>query len=469
MLDLKKLDAHLGALYEQKKLPGVSVCVMGPEGLLFERGYGYRNADGSLPVDGDTVFGIASMSKSMVALALCMLEEEKKLSIDDPVYFHFPSFEIPGTPRDTVTLRHLLMHTSGLPPIEPLEWSIAMNTPARDSEWLRAMRKNAPNKMETIDQVVEYIKNCPYEMLGSPGEYMSYCNDGYGVLSYVVDNASGITLELYLKEKVFAPLGMNRTVLDVDGAQAKAMAGGNITSLFEREDDTLQCDDIWSVLPPYRGCGLVKSTAKDMAAYYRCLSNDGRHENRQILPANAVRRMIGREFPETLRLFYCLGLTKRSFHDHVICEHGGGLHGVSSHGALLYGEGYGFCVLCNQGDMDVEPFTGAMMNAVMGLPLDASHLWLKPANRTFSSPEAIVGTYRGHEGVPVDVTVYLQDGALRATMNKEEMNLVYCGHALFLGHVRENEPPKARFEFYIRGGSAWGVQVGSRVFQRVSV
>ena len=59
---------------------------------------------------------------------------------------------------------------------------------------------------------------------------------------------------------------MTRTVMDDDCAAARAMAGGNITSLFERgEDGVLSCDDDWSVLPPFRGCAMVKSTARDMA------------------------------------------------------------------------------------------------------------------------------------------------------------------------------------------------------------
>lgn len=470
MFDTKKLDEYLRALYEKKELPGVSVCLMGPEGIVFEKGYGYRNEDGSLPVDGDTVFGIASMSKSMVALAFCLLEAEGKLSIDDPVYFHYPGFELPGTPRDTVTLRHLMMHTSGLPPIEPLAWSISMNTPGLDNEWSRAARASAKSKMESIEQLVDYIKSCPYELLGSPGEYMSYCNDGYAVLSYAFDNASGTTLESFLKEHVFQPLGMSRSILDVDCAEAREMADGNITSLFEREEGKLVCDDKWSILPPYRGCGLVKSTAKDMAAYYRCLSNDGVHEGKQVWPAGAVRRMIGREFPETEKQVYCLGLTKRLYKGTVICEHGGGLHGVSSNGALLYGEGYGFSVLCNQGDADVEPFTWAMMNAVMGLPLETSQQWLRPIGRAFGEPEALVGTYRGHEeGEPTDVKVYVKDNEPYALLNKEEYKLIYCGGAAFQGYQKAEDAPKMRFEFYIRGGSAWGAKMGSRIFQRVSI
>src|SRR5699024_10578297 len=116
----------------------------------------------------------------------------------------------------------------------------------------------------------------------------------------------------FCQERIFASLGMTRTVMDDDCASARAMAGGNITSLFERgEDGALACDDDWSVLPPFRGCAMVKSTARDMAIYYRCLANWGIHEGRQVLPRAAVEEMIGPRVPARAIPCYGLGLYKR--------------------------------------------------------------------------------------------------------------------------------------------------------------
>ena len=102
---------------------------------------------------------------------------------------------MPGNPKDSVTIRHLCMHTAGIPPMEPLEWSIAVNTPGRDSDWARQLKKTAPNKMDTIEQIIAYIAEGKYQTLGAPGECMSYSNEGYAVLCYLIDaaarNASG--------------------------------------------------------------------------------------------------------------------------------------------------------------------------------------------------------------------------------------------------------------------------------------
>lgn len=466
MFDIQAADRRIAQLVAAQHLAGVSVCVKGPQGTIFEKGYGVRDAAMRVPVDVDTMFGIASMSKSITALALCILESEGKLSIDDPVTKYFPQFRVPGAARDAVTLRHLAMHTAGIPPMEPLEWSIAMNSERRDSEWLRAMRAQSPNKMDTIEQVIDYIARCEYRPVGAPGENMSYCNEGYAILSYVADQAAGVKLEAYCAEKIFAPLGMTRTVMDDDCAQAKALSGGNITSLFEREDGVTRADDNWSILPPFRGCAMVKSTARDMAAYYRALSNGGVHEGRQAIPRAAVERLIGAEYPEGAQETYCLGLYKYARFGHVICEHSGGLHGVSTKGGLLKGEGYGFAVLCNQGDEDVDGIMWVLYSAALGLPLDTCFRRFEPVGRAFSDPEMVEGEYVGHEGVPERVCIWQEDGKLLGKTNSRAFALRYCGGTRFLGYQDGSDTPVIRLEFFIREGKSWGVRVGSRIFGR---
>ncbi len=463
-LDFSMVDQKIQALIARDKLPNLSVCVKGPDGTVFEKGYGFRDQSMSGPVDEDTVFGIASMSKSITALALAILETEGKLSYDDPVTKYFPDFSVPGAPKDMVTLRTLARHTAGIPPMEPLEWSIAMNSRDREGDWVTAMRQSSPNQMDRIEQIIDYIASCPYPTVGMPGENMSYSNEGYAVLSYVADQAAGIPLEQFCIERIFRPLGMSRTIMDDDCVSAHAMAGGNIVSLFEYDGDTLTCDDHWSILPPFRGCAMVKSTSRDMAAYYRCLSNYGMHEGKQVIPAKAVESMIGPSIPATDQAVYGLGLYKRVKEGHVICEHSGGLHGVSTKGGLLLGEGYGFAVLCSLGDADMDDVMWVLYNAVMGLPLETSHRWFIPVGRTFSDLQMLEGTYIAHEGMPSRVRI---DNQGHAVVSDHETCLVYCGASRFLAMDAEKpDVSRGRLEFFFRDGRAWGVRVGSRIYTR---
>ena len=332
---LEELDRSLARRTAERKLPGVAVCIRGPEGVIFSKGYGHRDGAGKLPVDEDTIFGVASMSKSMTALALAILETEGKLSLEDPVVRYFPTFRVPGNPRQDVTLWHLATHTAGIPPMEPLEWSIAMNTPGRESQWSRTLRSSAPNPMSTIGQVIDYIAQGDYPTLGAAGEVMSYSNEGYAILSYVVDQAAGIPLEQFLMERVFRPLRMTRTVMDVDGSEAKALSGGNISALFDLDDDgNLSWDVGRSTLPPFRGRPRPLHRPRHGPLLSVPLQRRRAGRGALVSPAAAVERLAGRAFPTQEKAVYCLGLNKRELEGHVYCEHSGGLHGGLLRGRL---------------------------------------------------------------------------------------------------------------------------------------
>lgn len=469
MEDVEKLERRLAALFREKGYPGLAVCIRGPEGVLFDKGFGYRSLEPKAAVDGDTVFGIASMSKSMTALACCILQAEGKLSLEDPVTNYFPGLHIPGAADESVTVRTLAMHRAGLPPMEPLEWSIAKNSIERDSKWYREMLRTAPNNMDRIDQIVDYISAGGYTPLGAPGEYMSYSNEGYALLSYIVDQAAGISLEEFLTERIFRPLGMTRTVLDLDGSEARELAGDNITSLFERDEaGSLVWDDNWSVLPPFRGCACVKSTARDMAKYYQMLSAGGRWEGRQVVPVEAVEWMYGAEFPLRDRPFYCMGLEKRRIAGKLVCEHGGGLHGVSTHGGFVEG-GYGVAVLCNEGGHAMDAFQWICYNFLLGLPLDTPHYYTHPTGRKFGRPEMLCGDFLSREGLPAHCAVYVEDGELAADYQEKKTRLLHCGGTCFV--AVEWDHPERRVEnlrFYIRDGRAWGVKCDTRIYQRTA-
>ena len=464
----QELEKELKRLFAESKYPGMAVSVRGPGGVLFEGGFGVRDAEKNLPADTDTVFGVASMSKSMTCLALCILETEGRLSLKDPVSKYFPKLHIPGTPDELVTLEMIAMHRAGLPPMPPLEWSIAMNSVERDSRWYRHMVATAPNKMDKIEDVIEYISKGDYIPLGMPGEYMSYSNDGYAILSYVVDKASGMSLEEFLDEKVFRPLGMKRTVLDEDCGKARVIAGGNITSLFERDENgRLIQDDNWSVLPPFRGCACVKSTASDMSRYYKALSDLGAADGKQAIPAEAVELLIGRRFPAGRKPFYCLGLEKSVMGGKVVCQHSGGLHGVSSMGGLIEG-GYSAVVLCNEGEVDVEPFLWRCYNFILGLPLDTPHYWAVPNGKEFSEPEALIGDFLCNEGLPVHTVVRLENGRLVADYGDIKVDLLFCGERYFAAVSPEDHKKRiSTFRFYLRNGKAWAVKCYNRIYQRV--
>lgn len=466
--DITALEKHLLNMFRERNLSGMAIAIRGPEGIIFQKGFGFRNKERSLAPDENTVFGIASMSKSMTGLACCMLQTEGKLDLNDPIIKYFPSLHIPDIPDELVTIERIALHRAGIPPMEPLEWSIAMNSIERESDWYSYMCKTAPNKMDTIDQIAEYISEGKYPTLGMPGEYMSYSNEGYALLSYVVDQAAGITLEEYLQEKIFNPLQMTRTVLDSDCSEAQALAGGNITALFEEDENgDWFCDENWSVLPPFRGCACVKSTVSDMTKYYKMIADYGIWEGKQVIPKEAVDLFIGRKYPTREKPYYCMGLEKRLIGGKIVCQHSGGLHGISSYGGSMEG-GYGITVLCNQGDVDVQPFQEACYNFILGQPLDYDNNWAIPCGKEFSAPELLCGDYVAHEGVPAHTIVKYQNEILGAVYGGTPVDLLYCGDNVFAAVSPEDHKKRiSTFRFYFRNGKAWGVKCYTRIYQRV--
>ena len=461
MTDFNSLDRYLDAWAGRGHIAGYSACIMGPEGEVYTRCGGVMNAEGRAP-DPDTIYGVGSLSKSLTALCCCILACEGRLDLDAPVSSLIPEFRLPGQPPEAVTVRHLLTHTSGLPPMEVLEWSSVMNTTGRPAgEDDLALRRSAPNAMRTLDDVLDYVARCPHPPVCAPGEYLSYSNEGYAVLSYIVDRAAGVPLERFMAERIFRPLGMTRSLLDNGVEESRAL--GNLTSLFDWQDGARLCSDGWTILPPFRGCAMVKSTARDIAAYTRALSDRGRRGGVQVIPAGAVELMLGAGHPLSPVPVMCMGIYKRAFRGHVICDHGGALYGLSAKQALLLDEGFGFALLTNENDASLDPAMWAMENAVLGLPPEESHEWFRPSGVPFSRPDMIAGEYAAYEGLKSSLLVSEDAGGAR--LAGDSVRLVPCGGTRFLA-LREDGSLASRLTFHIRDGRAWGVTAGSRIYLR---
>lgn len=466
--DLAALSAFISDYIAKKDLPGVSVCVNTPSGTLFREAYGFQDLAHTRRVNPGTIFGIASMSKSITCLAVLLLAHEGKLSMDDPVSRWLPGFRIPGTPRESVLIHHLGEHTTGIPPLPILEWSLALNTPPEtyNSAYYDKILAVADNRMETLDEMLAYLADpAHYEALGAPGEIMSYSNECFGLLSYIVDAAAGEPFETFVQKRIFNPIGMARTTYD----NKKLRALGNVTNVFSRRNGELFDSAIYDEAPPYRGYGAVKSTASDMAAYYETLSNGGVLRGKRILPEAVVERMIGARYGEIPEGVYCQGLYKRTFGGAVICEHGGALTGVSSKGGFLKGAGISSVVLCNVGSADVYPIQNAIYNLLLDLPLDTHHSPYAPCGATPEDLSYYEGDFRCNEEYDARWHVFAEQGKLFAEHDGERGELLWCRGTMFLAPGKTQTDPRdgQTVCFYVRGGRAWAAKIGSRVYQRV--
>ena len=219
--------------------PGASVIVIHKGSPIFAKGYGLADLEQRVPCSTNTNFRLASVTKQFTAMAVLMLAERKRLSLDETLAEYFPEFPLYG---QTITVRHLLTHTSGL-----LDYEDAIPTgttlPVLDQDVLRIlMRQNGT-----------YFP---------PGTKYRYSNSGYALLALIVEQRGGLTFARFLRQHIFAPLKMPNTLAYEQGLSAvpnRAFGYSPTDHGFQRADQSLTS----SVL----GDGGVYSSVLDLARW----------------------------------------------------------------------------------------------------------------------------------------------------------------------------------------------------------
>ncbi len=197
----KKFDTAILRFMQQWGIKGGSFAIMRNDSLLYAKGYGYANIQDSTECDVRHIFRVASVSKLITAVAIMRLHETGFLSVNDRVFgengilndtifLNFRSKHI-----QKITIEHLLRHTAGF---SNPHGDAAFN-PDLVARWLD---KELPLSM---DDMVEYASR--NKLRARPGEWFDYSNLGYIVLSKIIEKASGMPYEQYVKDSIFAPAG----------------------------------------------------------------------------------------------------------------------------------------------------------------------------------------------------------------------------------------------------------------------
>lgn len=280
-------------------LPGIAMLISRGDEILYEGAFGYADLAHDVPVTPETKFRIGSVSKQFTAAAILKLQEQEKLSVNDSLAKFIPDF-----PRgDEVTLHHLLTHTSGL-----------------------KNYTSKPNFYETVaasadkDDMLEQFKEDGFD--SEPGEKFAYCNTGYFLLGYIVEQVSGMSFEEYLRATFFSPLGMDDTGVHEATDLLKHEAVG-----YSMDGKTVTKALDWD-MSRAGGAGNLYSTVRDLHRWNQAVFNGEVLSDESLAAAHQVYKTSSEG---ELEMPYGYGWMVDEHRGLKRIGHSGGLQGFVSH------------------------------------------------------------------------------------------------------------------------------------------
>jgi uncharacterized protein YbbC (DUF1343 family) len=251
--------------------PGCVVVLGRSDGVVFRRAYGARAIDPARePMSADTVFDLASLTKAVATTsALMWLVEHDRVALDAPASRYLP--ELRGGGRERITVRHLLTHTAGLPPVDPLS--------GYEGDREAAIRRILGTRLEA-----------------PPGTRARYSDLGFIILGALIERVSGERLDAFAREHVFAPLAMNDTRYTPPTALHDRVAP---TERAERRGGIMVRGVVHDPrayrLGGVAGNAGLFSTADDLSRFARMLLGEGALDGARVLRSETVRAMRARQ------------------------------------------------------------------------------------------------------------------------------------------------------------------------------
>lgn len=253
--------AYLQEVWRSLGTPGISVAVAHQGRLVFSEGVGFADLDNLVPANGSTVYNIGSVSKALTAVAVMQLVEQGKASLDDPIRKYVPGFPDKGS---VITLRHILTHTSGIRHYRRTDFPDSV-----DNENMKPVAN--------LEEAIRIFKDDP--LLFQPGERYFYSSYAFNLLQGVIETASGLGFEEYMRKNIWNPAGMFHSAFDVPDRIVPHRARG-----YQQVDGRTLNHPYGDLTYKFASGGMIAS-AEDLARFGIALNRGAliRPETRKLL------------------------------------------------------------------------------------------------------------------------------------------------------------------------------------------
>ena len=328
-----------------ESVPSAGVALVDGDDVVYADGFGARDLESNAPASAETMYGVASVTKSFVATSVLQLESDGHLDLDDPVTEHVDYF---SELADPPTVHELLSHTSGMPSdgasvaliARLVDGGGAATAPlSSDADVRRNVRQSVGERAD--------------------GDRFFYYNTGYTVLGELVEAVDGRPFPEYVADEVLAPLGMHRSVVRADPADYD-----DAMTPYLADDGDLQRSSF-----PVKGVGAaggLLSSAADLATYLKFAM----HGDEDVLPDSRRERALEShatrgELLDGTEKRYGYGWMRRSFLGDELIGHSGSLGVSSAYVGFLEEAELGVAVAANA-DPDVHPtYVGKALLALL--------------------------------------------------------------------------------------------------------
>jgi CubicO group peptidase (beta-lactamase class C family) len=318
----RRVDDYIQAEMVKQHIPGLALGVYRNGEILKAQGYGFADVKSRIPVNPETLFQSASVGKQFTAVAVLMLMEDQKISLENSITKYFPNAPQNWTP---IKIRNLLTHTSGI------------------REYLSTNRLNL-KKDYTPEQFLSVIESLPLDF--QPGEDWSYSNTNYALLGFIIEKVTGQFYGDFLRDNVFRPLGMSSTQV-VSKADAEGIPGRSSGYRFDK--GKIKDQEFSSPTFNTTGDGSLYFNVLDLAKWDAALYTE------KLLKTSTLDQMwtvakLNNGSPN--RGGYGFGWGIKARNGHKLVEHSGGWLGFTTHIARYADDKLSVVVLTNARDGD---------------------------------------------------------------------------------------------------------------------